>query len=238
MYPSSWFRSSSEKPSEKPYCGIREYSWLRAVAQSVGNVVKNSGPGAIRRQKELFGLLDEIRYENPFAIEQTARWGRRHGVPELADKLVLAPHPVLPSMCVDPAVGRVPESMISVADWTVKAKDADLLVKTLAHVLWERPEATATVIGRGSGRVVERILDFRFGILDFWRVQGSGGRAENFVASFGEKRLACTSQCTSTGLGTTPVVLSPCRPVARGRGEKITARNAKSAERPGDFRSF
>ena len=139
--------------SEKPYCGIREYSWLRAVAQSVGNVVKNSGPGAIRRQKELFGLLDEIRYENPFAIEQTARWGRRHGVSELADKLVLAPHPVLSSMRVDPAVGRVPESMISVADWTVRAKDADLLVKTLARVLRERPEATGEsvwVCGCGS----------------------------------------------------------------------------------------
>ena len=68
--------SCAQNLSEKPYCGIREYSWLRAVAQSVGNVVKNSGPGAIRRQKELFGLLYEIRYENPFAIEQTARWGR------------------------------------------------------------------------------------------------------------------------------------------------------------------
>lgn len=56
-------------------------------------------------------------------------------------------------MRVDPSVPRVPGSVISVADWTVKAKDADLLVKTLAHVLWERPEATGEsvwVCGCGS----------------------------------------------------------------------------------------
>ena len=49
--------------------------------------------------------------------------------------------------------------MSSVADWTVKAKDADLFVKTLAHVLRERSEATVTVIGRGSWEVGERVSE-------------------------------------------------------------------------------
>ena len=40
-----------------------------------------------------------------------------------------------------------------------KAKDADLFVKTLAHVLRERSEATVTVIGRGSWEVGERVSE-------------------------------------------------------------------------------
>jgi len=160
------------------YRWVREYSWLRAVAYAVAHVLRMSGPTAIRRQKALFSLLDEVRYENPFALEETARWCRRHGAPELAQKLVLAPHPVLPSMQPDPSVTRVPGSMISVADWTVKAKDADLLVKTLARMLMECPDATATVIGNGSDFVKERVCGWgSLGGRALWRKwagKGSG----------------------------------------------------------------
>ena len=140
------------------YRYVQEYSVFRTLAHTVGNIVKNSGQRAVQRQKMQLALPHLLLYESPMAMDETAKWCQRHGVPEYIGKLVLAPHPVLETMAYSDEVAKQSHSVVSVAKWTARYKDARLLVETAVRVLGADPEAIFRIVGQGSRDVKQRII--------------------------------------------------------------------------------
>ncbi len=142
------------------YRTVQERPALHALARAMATLCRNYwGPQAIVRQKRLFSLPHFILYEHPAALEQTAGWFRRHGLPEWCRKLALIAHPVRDELTCTGNERREPDSMVSIANWTAAYKDARLLEATTHRVFARNATATLRLIGKGSLLLRERILE-------------------------------------------------------------------------------
>lgn len=103
-------------------------------------------------------LFDIITVENEYASRNMQAWFRLRGMPELAEKVQLLPHPIPDHFAFDPAVDSKSKVIIAVAqNWSNPLKGGRLLAKALAKTLSAQPDYTTLVVGGHGDSVVADI---------------------------------------------------------------------------------
>lgn len=98
-----------------------------------------------------------ISVGSPLAVERIKRLMMAYRRPELAERVVFLPHPVVTEMTYDSSVPKQ-RSIVAVGRWESFQKDAPLLMRVLVRVLKKYPSYQAQILGSG-GEYVNRLRD-------------------------------------------------------------------------------
>jgi glycosyltransferase involved in cell wall biosynthesis len=103
-----------------------------------------------------FESFDSITTESPLSRDTTRAWLLRHGRPDLADRVIVLPHPVPDEFAFDPVRDVKENRVLAIAaDWSNPRKGGAVLAGALERFLAARPDWSATVVGARSNLVAD-----------------------------------------------------------------------------------
>ncbi len=124
---------------------------LKLVMRSVRDFIP-----AIHEKKRVTMLAncDALAAVSDPASKSVAGYVTALGQPEIAEKLFIVPHCVVPSMVFHASEHRKIRKVLVVGRWTAEdrtQKDPELTVAVLGHFLTQEPAWTAEIVGRDAG---------------------------------------------------------------------------------------
>lgn len=99
---------------------------------------------------------DRIAVESPLAVQFFRRFLVAGGRPDLRDRVILMPHGVTEDMRYDLSKSKEKE-IITVGRWDSYVKNAPLLIQTLSKVFSVDGNYSASIIGKGEGKLKKLI---------------------------------------------------------------------------------
>ena len=152
-----------------PYGDFREWwqclAGLWCMPQSMkervrllGKALRDFIPSAFEhRRLAMIDVSDHVAAVSPPAAASVKRYASALGVPEVAKKVIVLPHPVSSLMRAAPLAKE--QRVIVVGRWTATdeaQKDPAMLMQVLGDFLAQRPSWQAEVIGRESSALASR----------------------------------------------------------------------------------
>ena len=116
-------------------------------------------------------LSDGVIIESPDALSNLnyflATWGRR----DLIKKTYFVPNPVTPGF-IDSKIGKKENIVVASGRWDDKAKNTQLMAKTIVEFLKERRDYSSIIVGNGTEKVQSCIGDIPGNVRDRLNVVG------------------------------------------------------------------
>jgi glycosyltransferase involved in cell wall biosynthesis len=152
------------------------------------------------------GTADHTTIETEPALQAVRASLRRHGHPELAERVSVVPNPIRDPFLRAPLDEPREKLVVAIGRWQLRVKDAPLLHASLTRFLAQRPDYRAVVIGEGAapGERIEIATNADIpALLSRARVVLTTSRWESFSLVCHEG-LACG--CSITGPPINPVL--------------------------------
>jgi glycosyltransferase involved in cell wall biosynthesis len=124
------------------------FTRLRLLAKALRDII----PALYENKRlDMMDSCDRLAVVSPAASRSVAAYVTALGQAQIASKILVAPHPVVPVM--QPAASTKPSKLLVVGRWRTgdrAQKDPELTLAVLDAFLHEKPDWTAEVVGRGS----------------------------------------------------------------------------------------
>ena len=122
---------------------------------STARMVVFSGGASLLSFLEAFEL---ITVESPLAADNTKAWCRRKNRTDLAEKVIILPHPVPDDFRYDPHLQSKQKRIFATAlDWDNPRKGGRITAKALSRFLMRHPNWTASIVGNNSSQLAAMV---------------------------------------------------------------------------------